>query len=72
MESSATNTYQLSCRVVEVIYKEDKRIIKAVCNPGSLIIETPDAGKANLGERLLISGRFHIDTIRAENSNEIQ
>lgn len=72
METSSTNTYQLSCRVVEVIYKENKRIIKAVCNPGSLIIETPDAGKAQLGDRLLLTGSFHIDTIRAENSNEIQ
>jgi len=69
MEKGLTNTYQFSCRVVEVIYKEDKRVIKVVCNPGSLIIETPDAGKAQLGDRLLLSGSFHIDTIRAENSN---
>jgi hypothetical protein len=70
METGATNTYQLSCRVVEVIYKEDKRIIKVVCNPGSIILETPDAGKAQLGDRLHLTGSFQIDTIRAENSSE--
>lgn len=72
MDSGTTNNYQFSCRVVEVIYKEERRIIKVVCNPGSLIIETPDAGKAQLGDRLLLKGSFYIDTIRAENSDVIQ
>ena len=72
MTTAATNTYQLSCQVVEVIYKEEKRIIKAICNPGSLIVETPDAGLAQLGDRLQITATLHIDTIKTENSTRNQ
>jgi hypothetical protein len=70
MTVSTANTYQFSCQVVEVIYNADKRIIKAICNPGSMIIETPDAGKAQLGDRLMITGSLNIDTVRIENNNE--
>ncbi|MEN8230161.1 MAG: hypothetical protein ABFS38_18510 [Bacteroidota bacterium] len=68
MSSDPSNTYHFSCQVVEIIYKEEQRIIKAICNPGSLIIETPDVGKAQLGDRLLLSGTFQIDTVKFENS----
>lgn len=69
MTSVTSNTYQFSCQVVEVIYKEEKRVIKAICNPGSLIILTPDAGLAQLGDRLLITGTLHIESIRNEDSS---
>ncbi len=68
MTSDPSNTYHLSCQVVEIIYKEKKKIIKAMCNPGSLILETSDAGKAQLGDRLQVSGTFHIDAVKFENS----
>ena len=68
MTSDPSNTYHLSCQVVEIIYKEEKRTIKAMCYPDSLIIETPDAGNAQLGDRLLVTGTFHIDTVKLENS----
>lgn len=68
MSSDPANTYNFSCQVVEIIYKGEKRIIKVMCNPGSLIIETPDAGKAQLGDRLQVSGTLHIDKVKFENS----
>ncbi len=68
MNSDPSNTYHLSCQVVEIIYKEEQRIIKAMCYPGSLVINTPDTGNAQLGDRLLVSGTFHIDRVKIENS----
>ena len=71
MDSPETsNTYELSCQVVEIIYREGTRTIKTMCNPGSLIIETPDTGKAQLGDRLIITGKFHIQTVRTVNSSD--
>jgi hypothetical protein len=72
MTVSTVNIYQFSCQVVEVIYKDDRRIIKAICNPGSMIIETPDAGKAQLGDRLQITATLNIDTIGTDNSTKNQ
>ena len=71
MIADSSNTYHLSCQVVEIIYKEENKIIKAMCYPDSLIIETPDAGTAQLGDRLLVTGTFHIDTVKLENSAQI-
>lgn len=66
MTLNAPNTYHLSCKVVEIIYKDGKRMIKAMCNPGALIIETPDDGNSQLGDMLLVTGTFHIEKLETE------
>jgi hypothetical protein len=61
MLSEESNRYRFQCEVVEVIYKDGKRIIKAMCNPGTMIIETPDDGKIQLGDRMVVTGTIHIE-----------
>ena len=70
MDSDASNSYRFRCEVVEVIYKDGKRVIKAMCNPGSLIIETPDDGKIQLGDKLIVTGSIHIDSTEHDSSAE--
>ena len=70
MQTESANTYHLSCQVVEIIYKEDQRIIKAVCHPGSLIIETAEGGQAQLGDKLRVTGTLRIDAVKLDNCKE--
>ncbi|MEN8155407.1 MAG: hypothetical protein ABFS10_00530 [Bacteroidota bacterium] len=66
MTPVASNTYRFSCKVVEVIFKDGKRVIKAITNPGSLIIEAHDDGKVQLGERIKITGTLKIEAVEPE------
>ena len=63
MIQTASNRYRFQCEVVEVIHKDGSRMIKAVCNPGSIIIETPDVGNIQLGDKLTVTGTLQIDSI---------
>ena len=46
-----------------MISRKGKRIIKALCNPGTIIIEIPDDGNLQLGEKLQVSGSIHIESL---------
>lgn len=63
MIQKASNRYRFQCEVVEVIHKDGSRMIKAICTPGSIIIETPDDGNIQLGDKLMVSGTLQIDKI---------
>ena len=57
------NRFTFQCEVVEMISRKGKRIIKALCNPGTIIIEIPDDGNLQLGEKLQVSGSIHIESM---------
>jgi hypothetical protein len=57
------NTYRLVCNVMEIIFKDEKRSLKVMCDPGSMIIETPDSKDIQLGDKLVIKGTIHIESI---------
>ena len=46
-----------------MISRKGKRIIKALCNPGTIIIEIPDNGNLQLGEKLQVTGSMHIESM---------
>ena len=64
-----SNRYRFQCEVVEVIHKNGNRIIKAVTNPGSIIIEIPDDGKVQFCDKLLVTGTLQINSIEASTEN---
>jgi hypothetical protein len=70
MASGTPNTYRFYCQVVEVIHKDGGRLIKTMCKPGSLIIETPDDGITQLGDMLIVTGKFLIETMESNKSVE--
>ena len=70
MAVTESNTFHLSCKVSEVIHQDRKRIIRVMCNPGSLIIETPDDGKVQLGDSLHVTGTLHIERLESEKPAE--
>ena len=70
MVSEDSNRYRFHCEVVEVIYQDGKRIIKAMCNPGTMIIETPDDGKIQLGDRLVVTGTIQIENSESDSNSE--
>lgn len=70
MSSDTSNTYRFYCQVIEVIHKDGGRLIKTMCNPGSLIIETPDDGKAKLGDKLIVTGSLRIVSMESNKSIE--
>ena len=71
MTLSANNSFQLECEIVEIISKDDKRIIKAMCNLGRKIIEIPDDGQVQLNDIFSVSGTIYIDHIKTD-PNKIQ
>ena len=70
MIQKESNRYRFQCEVVEVIHKDGNRMIKAVTNPGSIIIEIPDDGKIRFCDKLLITGTLKIDSIEASIENQ--
>ncbi len=68
--SDISNTYRFYCQVVEVIHKDGSGLIKTICNPGSLIIEIPNDGKALLGDKLIVTGKLQIKTTESNKSIE--
>jgi len=70
MTSVQSNTYRFYCQVVEVINKDGHRLIKTICNPGPLIIETPDDGKTKLGDKLIVTGRIQIESMESNKNVE--
>lgn len=52
-----------------MISRNGKRIIKAVCTPGTIIIEIPDDGKIQLGEKVQITGTIQIESVESMNHN---
>jgi len=61
-----SNQYNFSCEVAELISRQGKRIIRVLCNPGTIIIEVPDDGKMQLGDKVQVSGRIEIDSMEPE------
>ena len=49
-----------------MISRQGKRIIRVLCNPGTIIIEVPDDGKMQLGDKVQVSGRIEIDSMEPE------
>ena len=60
-----SNRYTFQCEVVEVIHKDEIRMIKAVTNPGSIMIEIPDDRKVRFCDKILVTGTLQIDSIEA-------
>ena len=52
-----------------MISRKGKRIIKALCNPGTIIIEIPDDGNLQLGEKLQVTGSIHIESMEPIEDN---
>ncbi|MFC2089262.1 hypothetical protein ACFLT1_00690 [Bacteroidota bacterium] len=73
MQETTDSRMKLKCKVIEVISRGDERMVSAICDPASLIIEIPDNGTMELGDEVMVSGTFHIDQITydSESINEI-
>jgi len=65
-----SNRYCFHCEVAEMISRNGKRIIKALCNPGTIIIEIPDDGNMQLGEKLQVTGSIHIESMESIDNND--
>lgn len=63
MNLPGSKRYAFQCEVVEIISRDEKRIINAMCDPGSMIIEIPDDGQVQLGDVINVSGTINIDRI---------
>lgn len=61
-----SNQYKFSCEVAELISRKGNRIIRVLCNPGTIIIEVPDDGKMQLGDKVQVTGRIEIDSMEPE------
>jgi len=66
MTLQGSNRYSFHCEVVEIISRDDKRIINAMCDPGSMIIEIPDDGQVQLGDVMNVSVTINIDRIETD------
>jgi hypothetical protein len=51
--------------VAELISRNGSRIIRVLCNPGTLIIEIPDEGNMQLGEKVQVTGSIHIESVQS-------
>lgn len=67
MTLNQSNRYCFHCEVAEMISRNGKRIIKAVCTPGTIIIEIPDDGKIQLGEKVQLTGTIQIESVESMN-----
>ena len=63
MSLKSSNRYCFHCEVAEMISRNGNRIVKALCTPGTIIIEIPDDGNMQLGEKLLVTGTIHIESM---------
>jgi hypothetical protein len=50
-----------------MISRNGKRIIKATCSPGTIIIEIPDDGKIQLGEQVQVTGAIQVESVESLN-----
>jgi hypothetical protein len=64
-----SNRYNFQCEVAEMISRNGRRIIRVLCNPGTIIIEVPDDGKMQLGDKVQVSGRIEIESMEAWKNN---
>ena len=64
------NRLSFHCEVAEMISRDGNRIIKALCNPGTIIIEIPDNGNMQLGEKLQVTGNIHIESMETIGNND--
>jgi len=69
MTLKQSNRYSFHCEVAEMISRNGSRIIKALCTPGTIIIEIPDDGKMQLGEHVRVTGTIQIESMEPMNTN---
>lgn len=67
MTLNQSNRYCFHCKVAEMISRNGKRIIKATCSPGTIIIEIPDDGKIQLGEKVQVTGTIQVESVESLN-----
>jgi len=70
MTINPENKYIFRGEVVEVLNQGPSRKIKVICKPGSMIIETPDIDTVTLGDSVIITGTFEIDTLETMHIND--
>lgn len=58
------NRYSFHCEVAELISRNGSRIIRVLCNPGTLIIEIPDEGNMQLGGKVQVKGSILIESVQ--------
>ncbi len=64
MRLKQTNRYSFHCEVAELISRNGSRIIRVLCNPGTLIIEIPDDGNMQLGGKVQVTGSIQIESVQ--------
>ena len=69
MTLNEPNRYRFQCEVLEVIHKDGSRRIKAVCNPGPILIEIPDDGKIRFCDKLMVTGTLQIESLEIQTDN---
>jgi len=70
MENAGSNTYRLSCKVVEVISTGTKSSIRMISNPGSIIVDIPYSNNFKLGDRVIVTGNLNIIATEKDCSSE--
>lgn len=70
MTINLENKYIFRGEVVEVINQGLSRKIKVICKTGSMIIETPDIDALTLGDSVIITGTFAVDTLETMHVND--
>ena len=70
MTLKQSNRYCFHCEVAEMISRNGNRIVKALCTPGTIIIEIPDDGNLQLGEKLQVTGSIHIESMGPIGNND--
>ena len=63
MSINRSNRYCFVGKVVEVIYKDNTRIPRVICTPGSLILELPEQENLQLETNVKITGSFRIESL---------
>ena len=65
------NKFVFQGKVIEVINYSQNRIIKVLCKPESIVIESVDDSSLNLGDTVNLTGTYKVDNINIQTKNHL-